>query len=89
MILQMLLLGGCSGQQGEAAYIGADQARQLALAKVPGAAAGDIVEFEAEIENGRTEYEGKIIYNDMEYEFEIDGVSGQFLGWEEEPVKRR
>lgn len=54
MILQMLLLGGCSGQQGEAAYITAEQAKELALAKVPGAAAGDIVEFEAEIENGRS-----------------------------------
>lgn len=33
-------------------------------------------------ENGRTEYEGKIIYNGMEYEFEIDSI-GQIVGWEE------
>lgn len=67
----------------------ADEAKELALAKVPGAAVGDIVEFKTDRDDGRTEYEGKIIYDGMEYEFEIDGSSGQILSWEEEPFIRR
>lgn len=64
--------------------ITADDAKALALAKVPGATDGDIREFEADYDDGRLEYEGKIIYNGIEYEFEIDGSSGQFLKWEKE-----
>lgn len=61
--------------------ITAAQAKSLALAQVPGATAQNIVEFETDYDNGRIEYEGKIIYNGMEYEFEIDGYSGAFRSW--------
>ena len=30
------------------------------------------------------EYEGSILYNGMEYEFEIDGYSGAIRNWEAE-----
>ncbi len=64
----------------------AEEAKELALAQVPGAAAGNLFEFEADYEDGHTEYEGKIIYNGMEYEFEIDAYSGTFRSWEAEPA---
>lgn len=66
--------------------ITAEKAKELALLKIPGAGEGDVWEFEADYDDGRLEYEGKIIYNGMEYEFEIDGNSGTILSWEEEPV---
>lgn len=66
--------------------ITAAEAKSLALAQVPGATARNIVEFETDYDDGRIEYEGKIIYNGMEYEFEIDGYSGAFRSWEAEPV---
>lgn len=65
--------------------ITADEAKQLALAQVPGATASDIKEFKTEYDDGRMEYEGKIIYDRIEYEFEIDSV-GNILSWEEEPL---
>lgn len=68
--------------------ITAANAKALALAQVPGATARNIVEFETDYDDGRIEYEGKIIYNGMEYEFEIDGYSGAFRSWEAEPVDR-
>lgn len=76
-------------QSAGAGAITADEAKALALEKVLGAAAGDIKEFETDYDDGRTEYEGKIIYNGTEYEFEIDGSSGRFLKWEEEPAAFR
>ena len=62
--------------------IGMDRAKAIALAKVPGATEANIVEMEYEYDNGRPEYEGEIYYNGYEYEFEIDGVTGNILQWE-------
>ncbi len=64
----------------------ADEAKALALAQVPGAKTSDIREFEVDYDDGRLEYEGKIYYNGMEYEFEIDGYSGAIRSWEAEPI---
>lgn len=62
----------------------AEEAGALALARVPGAARTDLVELEMDYDDGRLEYEGEIRYGGKEYEFEIDGASGQFLKWEED-----
>ena len=62
--------------------LSADDAKALALQQVPGATLSDIAEFETDREDGRIEYEGKIYYGGMEYEFEIDGYSGAFRKWE-------
>lgn len=62
----------------------ADEAKELVLARVPGAALSDIWEFEADSEHHRTEYEGKILYDGVEYEFKIDGDTGAVLEWSEE-----
>lgn len=66
--------------------ISADDAKKLALSQVPGASESDIKEFETDYDDGRMEYEGKIYYNNMEYEFEIDAYSGAFRSWEAEPI---
>ena len=39
-------------------------------------------EIEREIDGGRIEYEGSIWYGGYEYEFEIDGSTGNILQWE-------
>ena len=68
--------------------ITAEQARAIALAEVPGAAESDIYEFATDRDDGRLEYEGKIIYNNTEYEFTIDGYSGAIREWDAEPFHR-
>lgn len=62
--------------------ITADEAKQIALAEVPGATTSDIYEFELDRDDGRLEYEGTIYYGGVEYEFTIDGYSGAIRGWE-------
>lgn len=61
-------------------------AKALALARVSGATGADIVEFKQDYDDGRLIYEGKIIYNNREYEFEIDAATGAVLDWESESV---
>ena len=64
----------------------ADEAKELALSQVPGATASDIREFETDYDDGRTEYEGKIVYDGMEYEFEIDASNGKILSRDAESI---
>lgn len=67
--------------------ISAEQAKKLVLEQVPGAAASDVFEFETDYDDGRLVYEGKIVYDGREYEFEIDGYSGAIRSWDSEPVR--
>ena len=60
-----------------------DEAVQIALDRVSGATAQD-VRIEPDRDDGRYKYEGEIIYNNMEYDFEIDANSGTILEWSEE-----
>lgn len=62
------------------------KAKEIALAKVPGATEADVREFKKERDDGREKYEGKIIYNKTEYEFEIDAASGEIIKWESESI---
>lgn len=59
--------------------------RDIALARVPGATEKDIG-IKLERDDGRTLYEGKIVHDGMEYEFEIDAVDGTMREWKEEPL---
>lgn len=60
-----------------------EQAMETALAKVPGAAEKDI-RIELDYDDGRYRYEGDIIYDRVEYDFEIDADSGEIVEWSEE-----
>ncbi len=59
--------------------------KKIALDKVPGATANDI-HLELDRDDGKVKYEGKIIYQGMEYDFEIDAYSGAILEWESESI---
>lgn len=69
--------------------INEDNAKQIALDQVPGATLQDIRKFKSEYDNGKLEYEGKIFYDQKEYEFEIDGYTGTILEWDVEPIYGR
>nr|WP_294495441.1 PepSY domain-containing protein [uncultured Mediterraneibacter sp.] len=73
-------------QQGGAAAnvaVSREDAIATALAKVPGATENDI-RIELDLDDGRQKYEGDIIYNQMEYDFEIDANTGEVISWSEE-----
>ena len=62
-----------------------EEVRSIALSKVPGATAENI-RLQLDRDDGKLLYEGKIVYDGMEYEFEIDAYSGAILEWEAESV---
>lgn len=67
-----------------AAFAEAD-AKKLALDKVPGAEEKDL-QIKLDQDDGRQVYEGKIIYEDVEYDFTIDAENGNMLEWDQESV---
>ena len=62
-------------------------AKQTALGRVSGATQKDIYEWKFDYDDGRPEYEGKIIYGGTEYDFTIDASSGAVIEWETETVR--
>lgn len=62
-------------------------AKKTALDRVSGATDKDIYEWKLDYDDGRPEYEGKIIYAGMEYEFTIDASTGSVLEWDAEKVR--
>ncbi len=63
--------------------ISLENAIEIVLARVPGAAASD-VSIRLDEHSGRQTYKGELIYNNMEYEFRLDAYSGSVLEWEAE-----
>lgn len=73
-----------AGQQGQPeVQLSLEDASELALSRVPGASVQDL-KIELDYDDGRCKYEGDIIYDQKEYEFEIDADTGDFLEWKEE-----
>ena len=67
-------------------YISKDKAISIALGYVSGAGTGDVRTAKLDYDDGRAEYEVKIIYNSMEYEFEIDAATGKVLSWDKDSI---
>ena len=63
--------------------ISLEEAQNIALERVPGATSQNI-SVKLDWDDGWYIYEGDILYNRMEYEFEIDANTGNILKWEEE-----
>ena len=73
---------------GNNATVSEATAKQTAVARVSGATEKDIYEWKLDYDDGRPEYEGKIIYGGTEYEFTIDAASGNVTEWEAETLNR-
>ena len=71
---------------GNNATVSEATAKQTALARVSGATEKDIYEWKLDYDDGRPEYEGKIIYGGTEYEFTIDANTGAILEWDMESI---
>lgn len=60
-----------------------EEASAIALEKVPGATENDL-RIELDYDDGRYRYEGDIIYQQVEYDFEINADTGEVIEWSEE-----
>ena len=78
---------GWSGSNSRNVTVSEADAKQTALGRVSGATQKDIYEWKFDYDDGRPEYEGKIIYGGTEYDFTIDASSGAVVEWEAESVR--
>ena len=70
-------------QPASAQMISLDEAKAIALAKVPGATN---VRAEFDRDDRRPVYEGEVFKDGWEYDFEIDARTGAILEWGSEPI---
>ena len=70
----------------DTAQISEDAAKKTILEKIPGATEEHIKEWKTSRDDGRQKYEGKVIFEETEYEFELDANSGEMLKWETEAI---
>lgn len=66
-------------QTGSAVAISEEEAVKLALAQVPGAVKNDITRYVLDYDDGRSLYEFEILYDNTEYDIEIDAQTGAVL----------
>lgn len=76
---------GSNNNQTADTAISLEEAAAIALERVPGATDSDI-RIELDSDDGVYKYEGDIIYEQKEYDFEIDANTGTILEWSEERV---
>lgn len=74
-----------SAQQQSGSKVSEATVKQTVLAKVPGATESDM-RMQLERDDGREQYEGTIIYDNIKYEFSVDAYSGAIREWESESV---
>ena len=67
-------------------YIGQDKAASIALSYVSGATQANVRSVKLDWDDGRAEYEVKIIYGTTEYEFEINAYTGAVLSRDMESI---
>lgn len=60
--------------------VSVEEAKNIVLEKVPQASLDDI-DIRRENADGRGRYEGRLFFNDMKYEFEIDPATGIIFDW--------
>lgn len=72
-----------SDQTQNSTRITEEEARRLALDRVPGATEND-VRIHLEYDDGIQVYDGEITYNQKEYDFEINADTGEFIEWSED-----
>ena len=77
------LSGDYVGTADETGYIGAEKAKEIAVTKAGG---GDVFSLEMDIDNGRMVYEGELVKDGVEYDFDIDALEGTVIKWEKDGV---
>lgn len=75
--------GASETQQTDGNVLSREKALEIVLARVEGAGEEN-VRMELEKDDGYWKYEGEILYNQREYEFELNGETGEVLEWSEE-----
>lgn len=78
--------GTGNGNQNSGSYISQAEAKRIALAQVPGATENNVRKVKLDWDDGRAEYEVKIVVGMLEYEFEINAVNGAILSQDVDSV---
>jgi len=63
-------------------YIGMEKAKEIAVSRITGAKKINVTNIQLDNEKGRMIYEGRMVYKNTEYKFDIDATTGEVIKWE-------
>ena len=72
-----------SGSSTDSVKLSKEEAKKLVLKKVPKVSESDI-RIHLDYDDGIAVYEGSLVHDGIEYDFEIDANTGSILEWEQE-----
>ncbi|MBQ3022757.1 MAG: PepSY domain-containing protein [Clostridia bacterium] len=78
--------GNTAAPEKEQQEISEENAKKFVLTLLEGASEKDIREFKKEYDDGKLVYDIKVVYNKMEYEFELDAHTGEIVSWDSESI---
>lgn len=83
LILCTLQLVGCTSTKTKEAHIGVENAKAAAL-EAAGFASQEVTFTDAELdtENGLIHYDIDFVVNGQKYEYDVDALTGEILGYE-------
>ena len=58
-----------------------EKAKEIVLKRITGSKKEDITKFRLDDDNGNVIYVGKMIYQNTEYTFKLDALTGEVLSW--------
>ena len=59
-----------------------EKAKEIAVARITGAKKINVTNIQLDNEKERMIYEGRIVYKNTEYKFDIDAITGEVINWE-------
>ena len=63
-------------------YIGIEKAKEIAVARITGAKKINVTKTYGWLRTVTQNYEGRIVYKNTEYKFDIDAITGEVINWE-------
>ncbi len=67
-------------------FVSEENVKKMIFMLIEGSSDKDIRKLKKEMDDGRWKYDVEVIYNGMEYEFEIDAKTGEILNFESESI---
>lgn len=63
-------------------YINEDEVKEIITKRITGSKKEDIIRLKLNDDDGEIIYEGRMIYQNTEYNFKLDALTGDVIRWE-------
>ena len=63
-------------------YISEDEVKEIIIKRITGSKKENIIRLKLDDDDGKIIYEGRMVYQNTEYNFKLDALTGEVISWE-------